>query len=109
MIKKVFNYINLDCIMPLGHEISNHPTSGNLYLTPEGTFKFEQTVSRAKCYERNPHLFEGEYINIGRSKDGDIIINFRKIRATDSAFNAQTFCKGVFNELLSELPSIVNQ
>lgn len=108
MIKKDFQEANITCLMQQGSELTQRPIPGFLSRTPHG-LKFEQTVSHEKRYERNPHLFEGDYINIGRNKDGEIILNFRKIKEDESNFNPQQFCMGVYNELLRELPTIINQ
>lgn len=109
MIKKDFPQTDLTCLMQQDVEITQRPISGYLSRTQSGAVKFEQTVSREKRYERNPHIFEGDYINIGRNKDGEIILNFRKIKDADSSFNPKLFCQGVYQELLRELPTILNQ
>ena len=106
MIKKEFN--SIVCFMQQDVEITQRPVRGNLYRTRQGSLKFEQTISAEKCYERNPHLFEGHYINIGRNKDGDIILNFRKLKNIDVRFDTQEFCYGVYSELIRELPSIIH-
>ena len=106
MIKKEFNSIT--CFMQQDVEITQRPVRGNLYRTPQGSLKFEQTISSEKCYERIPHLFEGKYINIGRNKEGRIILKFRKLKNIDVRFDTQEFCYGVYNELIRELPSIIH-
>lgn len=109
MIKKDFPQANLTCLMQQDSEVTQRPIPGYLSRSASGALKFEQTVSTEKRYERNPHLFEGDYINIGRNKEGEIILNFRKIKESERDFNPRQFCMGVYNELLRELPTIINQ
>ena len=106
MIKTEFNSIT--CLIQQNVEITQRPIRGNLYRTRKGVLKFEQTVSTEKCYERNPHLFEGNYVNIGRNKEGEIVLNFRKFKDINNSFDPQSFCYGVYTELMRELPTIVN-
>lgn len=107
MIKKEFNSIT--CLMQQDADITQRPIRGNLYRTRKGMLKFEQTVSTEKYYERNPHLFEGNYINISRNKEGEIVLNFRKLKYICNSFDPQSFCYGVYTELMRELPTIINQ
>lgn len=109
MVKKDFQQVDLVCLLQQDKTITRRPINGNLCLNGQGSLKFEQTVSTGICYERNPHLFEGNYVNIGRNKSGELIVNFRKIKEDESTFNVAEFCMGVYNELLNELPTIVNQ
>lgn len=108
MIKKDFPQANLTCLMQQDAEITKRPVHGCISRSASGAWRFEQTISTEKRYERNPHLFEGDYINIGRNKEGEIILTFRKIKDLEKDFNPRQFCMGVYNELLRELPAIVN-
>jgi len=109
MVNKEYQSIHLACLMQQDGEITQRPINGCLSRTAHGTLKFEQTISAEKRYERNPHLYEGDYVNIGRNKDGELIINMRKIKDSEDTLDPKAFADAVHEELLRVLPTIVNR
>lgn len=106
-MKKIHYQTHLFCLVNEHTEIAQRPINGQLSALPQGGFKFEQTCPE-KSQARNPRLYEGEYINIGRNKEGELLINFRRTKLRDKAINIATFSEGVYQELMRELPVIAS-
>ena len=67
----------------------------------EDHFTFVQNDSEKKMQkvvQRNPHVYEGTYINVNRGKDGTLYPTFNRPQFTDS-FTFQEFCQGAADEL----------
>ena len=67
----------------------------------EDHFTFVQNDSekkKEKVVQRNPHVYEGTYINVNRKKDGTLYPTFNRPQFTDS-FTFQDFCQGAADEL----------
>ena len=67
----------------------------------EDHFTFVQNDSekkKDKVVQRNPHVYEGAYINVNRKKDGTLYPTFNRPQFTES-FTFQDFCQGAANEL----------
>ena len=68
----------------------------------EDHFTFVQNDSEKKMQkvvQRNPHVYEGTYINVNRGKDGTLYPTFNRPQFSDS-FTFQDFCQGAADELL---------
>ena len=67
----------------------------------EDHFTFVQNDSekkKEKVVQRNPHLYEGTYINVNRKKDGTLYPTFNRPLFSER-FTFQDFCQGAANEL----------
>ena len=67
----------------------------------EDHFTFVQNDSekkKEKVVQRNPHVYEGKYINVNRKKDGTLYPTFNRPQFTES-FTFQDFCQGAADEL----------
>ena len=67
----------------------------------EDHFSFSQDDSckkKVKVIQRNPHVYEGTFININRKPDGSLYPTFNRPRFTKK-FTFQDFCWGAANEL----------
>ena len=51
-----------------------------------------------KVVQRNPHVYEGKYINVNRKKDGTLYPTFNRPQFSER-FTFQDFCQGAANEL----------
>lgn len=58
----------------------------------------DQEKKLQKVVQRNPHVYEGKYINVNRKKDGTLYPTFNRPQFTES-FTFQDFCQGAANEL----------
>ena len=68
----------------------------------EDHFTFVQNDSEKKMQkvvQRNPHVYEGTFINVNRKKDGTLYPTFNRPQFTES-FTFQDFCQGAADELL---------
>lgn len=64
-------------------------------------FTFVQNDSekkKDKVVQRNPHVYEGTYINVNRKKDGTLYPTFNRPQFSER-FTFQDFCQGAANEL----------
>jgi hypothetical protein len=67
----------------------------------EDHFTFVQNDSekkKEKVVQRNPHVYEGTYINVNRKKDGTLYPTFNRPLFSER-FTFQDFCQGAANEL----------
>lgn len=67
----------------------------------EDHFTFVQNDSEKKMLkpvQRNPHVYEGTFINVNRKKDGTLYPTFNRPQFTES-FTFQDFCQGAADEL----------
>ena len=67
----------------------------------EDHFTFVQNASekkKDKVVQRNPHVYEGTYINVNRKKDGTLYPTFNRPQFSER-FTFQDFCQGAANEL----------
>ena len=67
----------------------------------EDHFTFVQNDSekkKDKVVQRNPHVYEGTYINVNRKKDGTLYPTFNRPQFSER-FTFQNFCQGAANEL----------
>ena len=67
----------------------------------EDHFTFVQNDSEKKKdkeVQRNPHVYEGTYINVNRKKDGTLYPTFNRPQFSER-FTFQDFCQGAANEL----------
>lgn len=67
----------------------------------EDHFSFIQDDSnkkKVKVIQRNPHVYEGTFINVNRKPDGTLYPTFNRPRFTKK-FTFQDFCWGAANEL----------
>ena len=67
----------------------------------EDHFTFVQNGSekkKDKVVQRNPHVYEGTYINVNRKKDGTLYPTFNRPQFSER-FTFQDFCQGAANEL----------
>ena len=69
----------------------------------EDHFTFVQNDSekkKEKVVQRNPHVYEGTYINVNRKKDGTLYPTFNRRPQFKKFFTFEEFCRGAANELL---------
>ena len=66
----------------------------------EDHFTFVQNASekKKKVVQRNPHVYEGTYINVNRKKDGTLYPTFNRPQFSER-FTFQDFCQGAADEL----------
>ena len=67
----------------------------------EDHFTFVQNDSekkKEKVVQRNPHVYEGTYINVNRKKDGTLYPTFNRPQFSEH-FTFQDFCQGAADEL----------
>ena len=67
----------------------------------EDHFTFVQNDSekkKDKVVQRNPHVYEGTYINVNRKKDGTLYPTFNRPQFSER-FTFQDFCQGAADEL----------
>ena len=67
----------------------------------EDHFTFVQNDSekkKEKVVQRNPHVYEGTYINVNRKKDGTLYPTFNRPQFSER-FTFQDFCQGAADEL----------
>ena len=67
----------------------------------EDHFTFVQNDSekkKDKAVQRNPHVYEGKYINVNRKKDGTLDPTFNRPQFSER-FTFQDFCQGAADEL----------
>ena len=69
------------------------------YEDPHFTF-FESM--QTTCTKRNPHVFEGRYINVSRRDDGSLCPHFKALPRSED-FNLDTYADGVASELRQAL------
>lgn len=58
----------------------------------------DQEKKLQKVVQRNPHVYEGKYINVNRKKDGTLYPTFNRPQFTDK-FTFQNFCLLAAKEL----------
>ena len=69
----------------------------------EDHFTFVQNAQekkQQKVVQRNPHVYEGTYINVNRKKDGTLYPTFNRRPQFKKFFTFEEFCRGAANELL---------
>ena len=59
----------------------------------------DQEKKLQKVVQRNPHVYEGKYINVNRKKDGTLYPTFNRPQFSER-FTFQDFCQGAADELL---------
>ena len=60
----------------------------------------DQEKKLKKVVQRNPHVYEGKYINVNRKKDGTLYPTFNRRPQFKKFFTFEEFCRGAANELL---------
>ena len=60
----------------------------------------DQEKKLQKVVQRNPHVYEGTYINVNRKKDGTLYPTFNRPPFSER-FTFQDFCQGAADELRS--------
>lgn len=80
---------------------------GTITRDSEDHYTFLETLP-PKVYKRNPHVYVGRYITITRKKDGSLQPNFKPIKEWND-FSALAYAKGVANELLWALSSLLEK
>lgn len=104
MNKISFTHINLDCFMQQATEITNQEChEGVISKDVSGQLRFEEKANQHHTWERNPHIFEGKYINIARKKDGQLKFNFKKVNTDAPGFEASEYAFHVYSELTNAL------
>lgn len=58
----------------------------------------DQEKKQQKVVQRNPHVYEGKYINVNRKKDGTLYPTFNRPQFSEH-FTFQDFCQGAADEL----------
>ena len=58
----------------------------------------DQEKKLQKVVQRNPHVYEGKYINVNRKKDGTLYLTFNRPQFSER-FTFQDFCQDAANEL----------
>ena len=74
---------------------------GTITRDGEDHFSFIQDDSskkKVKVIQRNPHVYEGKYINVNRKKDGTLYPTFNRPQFSER-FTFQDFCQGAADEL----------
>lgn len=74
---------------------------GTITRDGEDHFSFIQDDSnkkKVKVMQRNPHVYEGTFINVNRKPDGTLYPTFNRPRYSKK-FTFQDFCWGAANEL----------
>ena len=59
----------------------------------------DQEKKLQKVVQRNPHVYEGTYINVNGQKDGTLYHTFNRPQFSER-FTFQDFCQGAADELL---------
>lgn len=80
---------------------------GTITRDSEDHYTFLETLP-PKVYRRNPRVFDGKYITVTRKKDGRLQPNFKPIKEW-KGFSAVNYAKGVANELLWALSSLLEK
>lgn len=107
MEKITYNNISLDCFMQQTSEIDNREChTGVISMTNNGKFRFEENAIRPHSWERNPHIFEGRYINMVRRKDGSLKFNFKNVKIDAPDFKAEDYAFHVYSELNNAFKNI---
>ena len=75
------------------------------FSSQDAHYSFIETVS-AKCYRRNPHVFDGEHITITRRADGTLHPNFKPMPVGMSVDN---YAFEVYDELRQALKGLVEE
>ncbi len=73
--------------------------TGELTMTEEDE-KFEFVEKTPETYRRNPTVFQGEYINVHRDKEGHYQVHLRKMELSNR-FNANRVGDAIKTELLT--------
>lgn len=58
----------------------------------------DQEKKKEKVVQRNPHVYEGKYINVNRKKNGTLYPTFNRPQFSER-FTFQDFCQGAADEL----------
>lgn len=96
--------VNLNCFMQQATEISTQMChEGIISKDQEGNLRFEENAHAQRSWDRNPHIFEGKYINMARRKDGSLKFNFKKVNSNVPGFVPDDYAFHVFTELSSAL------
>ena len=104
MNKISFNSISLDCYMQKVSEISNEEChEGVISKDKNGRLRFEENTNQFRTWTRNPHIFEGKFINMARRKNGAIKFNFKNVNTASPKFNASDYAFHVYSELTNAL------
>ena len=104
MNKISLTHINLDCFMQQATEIHNQEChEGVICKDATGQLRFEEKADPHPTWERNPHIFEGQYINMARKKDGQLKFNFKKVKTDAPDFEASAYAFRVYSELINAL------
>lgn len=99
-----------DVVMVLGKEYHgilrrDIPNEGTRIVDNRFTFVEALPSTTGK---RNPHVFVGKYITITRRDDGSLQPNFKTLKE-DANFSPVAYAKGVANELLWALESLLEK
>ena len=80
---------------------------GTITRDSEDHYTFLETLPPT-AYKRNPRVFNGRYITVTLKKDGTLQPNFKPIKE-DKGFSAFEYARGVANELLWALESLLEK
>ena len=58
----------------------------------------DQEKKLQKVVQRNPHVYEGKYINVNRKKDSTLYLTFNRPQFSER-FTFQDFCQDAADEL----------
>lgn len=107
MNKISYSNISLDCFMQQTSEIDNREChKGVISMDCNGKFRFEENAFHPQSWERNPHIFEGRYINMVRRKNGSLKFNFKNVNTDAPDFKASDYAFHVYSELNNALKNI---
>lgn len=99
--------VSLDCYMQQATEFNYHEChKGIIRKYKDGNMRFEESCPVIHTWERNPHLFEGEYINMARRKNGTLMFNFKNVKTNDPNFDSSKYAIDVYRELVNALQNI---
>jgi len=100
--------INLDCFMQQATEIKNREChEGVISRDQEGNLRFEENANPQRAWVRNPHIYEGQYINMARRKDGSLKFSFKRVDTNALDFAPSVYAARVFTELTNALQIII--
>lgn len=99
MNKKVYQNVNLNCIMQHDSELNvDNCLNGVISKTEEG-FRFEEAVRKGRP-KRNPKLFDGKFCSLVHMANGKYQIHMKTIDAS-GIDNRQDLAFKVYTELLN--------
>jgi len=101
MIKKIFNQIELTCMMQ-DENTQNATCKGVITMNPgDGKFRFEEAAPAGKVV-RNVKLYEGQYVSIVHMQNGKYQCHMRTLTASPE-MNCEQLAFSIYSELLEAL------